>query len=43
MMSSKPRRLTRRHLLATLGLPAMFRMGEGAACAQTLNRNSAPT
>ena len=36
-------RLTRRQLLAAAAFPGLFRMTEGAANAQTLNRNSAPS
>ncbi|MBI1897598.1 MAG: mandelate racemase/muconate lactonizing enzyme family protein [Acidobacteria bacterium] len=36
-------RLSRRQLLAAAALPGVFRMTEHLACAQTLNKNSAPS
>ena len=36
-------RLTRRQLLAAAALPGLFRMTEQKSCAQTLNKNSAPS
>ena len=42
-MSDSNSRWTRRRLLGAAALPGIFRMAQGAACAQKLNRNSAPS
>ena len=42
-MSDFNNRWTRRRLLGAAALPGIFRMAQGAACAQKLNRNSAPS
>src|SRR5512140_581349 len=42
-MSDFNNRWTRRRLLGAAALPGIFRMAQGAACAQKLNRNSSPS